>query len=186
MNRISLWVNEYTDALYDWALYKTSDTFAAEELVQETFIAAFHAIEKFNENSKPKTWLFGILNHKILDYYRASGRKNETQFTLNLTDDDEMPAYFNKKDHWEKSLVTKHWTENDRELLDSPEFNAVLSDCVSRLKPDFQAVIRLKYFDGENSENICQDLGISPTNLWQIIHRSKLQLRKCLNLHWFI
>lgn len=187
MNRISLWVNEYTDSLYDWALFKTSDSFIAEELVQETFIAAFNSLEKFNEKSHPRTWLFGILNHKILDHYRSSNKNNETTFTQHHleTSDDDMSIFFDKKEHWELSLKFKQWTESDQELLDNPEFCEILSKCISNLKADSQAIIRLKFVDGEKSEIICQDLGITPTNLWQIIHRSKLQLRKCLDLHWF-
>lgn len=184
MDRISIWVTEYTDSLLSWALYKTSDQYIAEDLVQETFIAAFRSIESFKQSSHPKTWLFGILNYKILDYYRASNKKFET-YDYSGSSSDELDFSFNERQHWKNESEPHYWSESDQNLLDNPEFRSVLNDCISRLKPDCQTVIRLKFIDGEKSDRVCQDLGITPTNLWQIIHRSKLQLRKCLNTHWF-
>lgn len=67
---IESWVKLYTGSLYDWALFKTSYKETAEDLVQDTFLAAKLQFEKFKQNSSAKTWLFAILNNKIKDYYR--------------------------------------------------------------------------------------------------------------------
>jgi RNA polymerase sigma factor (sigma-70 family) len=73
-NTIRNWVALYTDALYEWAFYKLSDDEGAKDIVQETFITAFEKIDGFEGKSNPKTWLFSILNHKIIDYYRKEFR----------------------------------------------------------------------------------------------------------------
>ena len=67
---IKTWVEAYSDKLYSWCLHKTSSKEIAEDLVQDTFMAAFQAINKFEGKSDPKTWLFSILNNKIADHFR--------------------------------------------------------------------------------------------------------------------
>jgi RNA polymerase sigma-70 factor (ECF subfamily) len=64
------WVNQFSDELYSWAFSSSKEI--AEDLVQDTFLAAFHKIDSFEGKSQPKTWLFSILNNKVIDYYRLS------------------------------------------------------------------------------------------------------------------
>jgi len=71
---VSKWVVEYGDDLYSWAFYKTSSRETAQDLIQETFLSAFKSYKKFKHESQPKTWLFKILNNKIIDYYRKSAK----------------------------------------------------------------------------------------------------------------
>ncbi|MDZ7646527.1 MAG: RNA polymerase sigma factor [Cytophagales bacterium] len=61
---LTQWVNQYGDALYSWAFHKTIDEAIAQDLVQETFIAAYQKLDTFKNASSPKTWLFGILKNK--------------------------------------------------------------------------------------------------------------------------
>ncbi|WP_418262403.1 RNA polymerase sigma factor [Flavobacterium faecale] len=76
------WVHQFSDELYSWALYKTSSKETAEDLVQETFLAAYNKIDSFQEKSQPKTWLFSILNNKVVDYYRLSARTTKNNFSF--------------------------------------------------------------------------------------------------------
>ena len=73
---IKCWVELYSDQLYTWAYYKTSDRETAGDLVQETFLAAVHSFEKFESRSEPKTWLFSLLKNKIADHFRILYRCN--------------------------------------------------------------------------------------------------------------
>ncbi|MFA7327306.1 MAG: RNA polymerase sigma factor [Candidatus Kapaibacterium sp.] len=73
---IKSWVELYSDQLYTWAFYKTSDKETAEDLVQETFLAAINSFEKFEGKSEPKTWLLSILKNKIADHFRKVYRSN--------------------------------------------------------------------------------------------------------------
>jgi RNA polymerase sigma-70 factor (ECF subfamily) len=74
------WVNQFSDELYSWAFLNFLKS--AEDLVQDTFLAAFHKIDSFEGKSQPKTWLFSILNNKVIDYYRLSARTTKKNFSL--------------------------------------------------------------------------------------------------------
>ena len=72
---LSDWVETYTNDLYSWALHKVSDHEMAKDLVQDTFLAAAEKIQSFKGDSLPKTWLFAILNYKIIDFYRKKPKQ---------------------------------------------------------------------------------------------------------------
>ncbi len=177
------WVKLYSADLHLWAKRKTRDPQAAEDLVQETFIAALRGADKFEGRSNPRTWLFGILNNKINDHFRKNYTGNSR--SKDSESNGILHTMFDEGGHWRKSEVLDNWEVNDSHLLDNVEFNTVLETCLSNLPSQWGASIQLKYLDERNGEEICQELGISPTNFWQIIHRAKLQLRKCLESNWF-
>jgi len=74
-SRLTQWVDTYTTELYSWAIHKVSDSELSKDLIQDTFLAAAEKIEGFKGESSPKTWLFSILNHKIIDHYRKKTSK---------------------------------------------------------------------------------------------------------------
>lgn len=178
------WVNQFSDELYCWAFYKTSSKETAEDLVQETFLSAFHKINTFQGNSQPKTWLFSILNNKVIDYYRKSAKTTKKTFSLtensgvNLSED-----LFNTYDCWNSNDVKAIW-EQEEELLDNPEFNLVMQECMNDLPHKWKLALVSKYLSDKDTTEICQELEITPSNYWQIVHRSKLLLRKCLEMKW--
>lgn len=176
---ISNWVNKYSDELYSWAFYKTTNKEIAEDLVQDTFISAFSNYDKFQEKSTPKTWLFSILRNKIIDYYRKKANEfsisnEEYKNSLKISDD-----LFNDSDGWiEVSDITcENW-------LDNPEFIQILSKCKNKLPKNWQFIIQAKYVLGQDSKQVCTELGITTSNFWQITHRAKLLLKKCIELNW--
>lgn len=73
----------------------------------------------------------------------------------------------------------------DTPLLDKPEFRQTLQDCMYKLPSKWRSIIELKHLEEKEGKDICQHLGLSSTNYWQILHRTKLQLRSCLELNWF-
>ncbi len=183
---IKSWVTSYSDKMYSWALYKTNSKETAEDLVQETFIAAFQSFEKFEEKSEPKTWLFGILNHKIADHFRKLYRQpvvNESDRNLEAGNNF-FDTFFDADGSWIKEQRPQSWPDNSH-LLDNTEFVKILQVCMKKLPSNWFAAINLKYLEEKKGEQICQELEITPTNFWQILHRAKLQLRKCLEVHWF-
>lgn len=184
---IKCWVDLYSEKMYTWAFYKTSNKEIAEDLVQDTFLGAFKAINKFEGKSEPKTWLFSILNNKIAEHYRKQFRNptiTESQSEAN-TGNSLVDTFFDANDRWEKSHQPKDWQEEQGNLLDNPEFKTNLQACLGKLPPKWMAAIQLKYLEEKKGKIICQELGINPTNFWQILHRAKLQLRECLELNWF-
>ncbi len=176
---IKCWVELYSDQLYTWAYYKTSDRETAEDLVQETFLAAVHSFQKFEGQSEPKTWLLSILKNKIADHFRKAYHNNANN-TVSFN------QFFDSNEDWISDQRPQQWKEDDEQhLLDNPDFNTTLTHCLEKLPANWKASVVLKFIDDKDSNEICQELQIAPTNYWQILHRSKLQLRKCLELHWF-
>lgn len=178
------WVETFSDKLYSWALYKTSSQETAEDLVQDTFLAACQSFEKFEGRSDPKTWLFGILNNKIADHFRKVYR-NPTSNKEENSENYFFKTFFDEGGDWLKKERPQAWENEDAHLLDDTEFVKILQACLKELPDNWYAAINLKFMEQKKGEIICQELEITPTNFWQILHRAKLQLRKCLQVHWF-
>jgi len=176
---IENWVYLFSDELFTWAFYKTSNKEVAEDLVQETFLAAFQKADSFENKSEPKTWLFSILKNKIADHFRKVYRNN-SKIEISLE------YFFDENENWIENQKPKNWEfDDEKHLLDNVEFNQTLKNCLQKLPEKWNASIIYKFIEEKNADQICQELEISPTNYWQILHRSKLQLRKCLELNWF-
>jgi len=184
---IKSWVELYSDSMFSWAFYKTSNKETAEDLVQETFLAALQSFEKFERKSNPKTWLFAILNNKITDHYRSQVKYP----TVSEQQQNEKGSYslferlFDSDRQWRKEERPKSWWVESENILDDPDFNKVLQSCMEALPAAWFATVQLKYLEEKKGELICQELQITPSNFWQILHRAKLQLRKCLEVNWF-
>lgn len=109
---VALWVNDYSDALFAYALNRVNDIGLAKDLVQDTFLAAFQSFDRFENRSKPKTWLTSILKNKIMDHFRQVYRRNETS----IEGDNQM---FNEDGTWKTESIPS--PVDDQHLLDNPE-----------------------------------------------------------------
>lgn len=178
-NLLSQWVESYTENLHSWAFHKVSDGELAKDLVQDTFLAAAEKIESFKGDSSPKTWLFSILNHKIIDHYRKKVNQPVRM------DNQSLGTFFDKDGSWIKEKRPNSWQEDESHLLDDNNFRAILQECLDALPEKWNTGVKLKYLMSKKGEEICQEMGIAPTNLWQIIHRAKVQLRDCVESNWF-
>ncbi len=180
-DNIATWVENYTSELFSWASYKVSDPEIAADLVQDTFLAATEKLDSFKNESSPKTWLFSILNHKITDHYR---RKVKQPVHL---ENQSFSQFFSVGGDWNDSKKPKYWheQENEQHLLDNAEFLQVLKKCLDALPDKWNICVKLKYLSEKSGNDICQELDLTPSNYWQIIHRAKLQLRECIETNWF-
>lgn len=177
VKRLEKWVEDYGDDLFQWAFYKTSDKEKSNDLLQDTFLKAFQKIDDFQEKSEAKTWLFAILNHLIIDFYRSQNKD-----PLKNIDAD----FFNSQGKWVEKNNPKYWNEMKEDfLMNDPEFISFLDHCIDELPTKWAAIIREKYINGKKSAWICQEFDIQSSNYWQIIHRSKIKLRVCLEKKWF-
>ncbi|MBC5839153.1 sigma-70 family RNA polymerase sigma factor [Flavobacterium muglaense] len=178
------WVNDFSDELYSWAFYKTTSKETAEDLVQETFLAAYHKIDSFEGKSQPKTWLFSILNNKVIDYYRKSAKTTKQTFSLTENSGYELSdAVFTETGCWQNYDVNPIW-DQEVHLLDNSEFNIVMQECMQELPKKWKTALTSKYLSDKNTEAICQELEITTSNYWQIVHRAKLLVKKCLEINW--
>ena len=178
---MSSWVQDFGDTLYSWAYFKTSDEAVAQDLVQETFFSAYQNLGNFRNGSSPKTWLFSIIKNKVVDHYRKAPKN------ISLSDDTRYEAdiWFGEDDNWKKEYRPEPWEAGDSNLLDNPMFNNMLSTCMDKLPSTWMACVQMKYLGEKETDDICQQLDITSSNLWQILHRAKLQLRHCLEKNWF-
>lgn len=177
------WLEEHWDALYRYALTRIRDEALAEDLVQETLLAAFKNHDQFEQRSAPKTWLIGILKHKIIDAIRKASREAplasaETQIEDTLSDD-----YFDNKQHWQINIES--WSAPDKSL-EQQQFWDVLEGCVDQLPPRMAQIFILRELDGLSSEEICKVANLSSTNnLWVNLSRIRMRMRECLDSRWF-
>lgn len=176
----SLWVDRYGDTMYRYTLVRVQDSGAAEEIVQTAFFAALQAKESFAGRSSEKSWLFGILKHKIMDHFRA---KKKT-FSLDLSSEDPADPYsYDAAGHWKQ--LPQNWNIDPEKAVENKQLAEALSSCLEGLSEKFRRIFILREIEGLSSEEICNEFNIKPTNLWVMLHRARNQLKKCLEARWF-
>ena len=179
------WVDEHGDYLFQFALSRLRDPVLAEDFVQEALLGALRSHGRFEGRSTERSWLTGILKNKILDHFRKAGR--ETSFTdLEFYGEEEGRTFENQAfpDHWNATLAPSEWTDAGG-ALDREEFWRVFHSCSGKLPERTTRVFILREVDDMSSDEICATLGISPNNLWVMLHRARLALRRCLEVNWF-
>jgi RNA polymerase sigma-70 factor (ECF subfamily) len=175
------WVDRYGDYLFRFALLRLRDRSAAEDLVQETFLAALRNRGSFSGKSSESTWLIGILKHKIADHFRRQSREGSVR-----DDDPPDPAgegVFDASGHW--AAGPANWGANPADLLRQKEFLDQLAECLSDLSPNHANAFTLREIEGLDTREICKVLNVTETNLWVILHRARMLLRRCLETRWF-
>ncbi|MFQ5486231.1 MAG: sigma-70 family RNA polymerase sigma factor [Desulfobacterales bacterium] len=172
------WVDQYGDYLYRFALMRTKDHTAAEDLVQETFLAALHGQKSFRGHSTVKTWLSAILKHKIVDYLRKKSREK----TINNTDlrTETVDRFFHKNGRWK--IRPEKWNLDPSKLYEQREFMDMFFKCLSELSERLSQVFMLREVEGYSTKEICNALQISSTNSWVMLYRARMFLRHCLEL----
>lgn len=181
------WVDEHGDYLFKYALVRLRDAAKAEDLVQDTFLAALKGGKNFAGRSAEKTWLVGILKNKIADHFRKAGR--ETSFSdLSFYDDEERNNFVAEglsKGSWLDGHAPVDWTPNPGASLDNEAFWKAFRECASKLPKNINTAFCLREIDEVESGEICRMLNISENNLWVMLHRARMALRKCLEINWF-
>jgi RNA polymerase sigma-70 factor (ECF subfamily) len=167
--------------LYRYALVRLRDKQTAEDIVQETFLAALRGKEEFKGEASEKTWLVGILKHKITDYFRKNSRELPITDILSTSDPEE--DFFDSKGKWKMEPAA--WADDPKETLEKKEFWKKLEDCIWELPARLAQVFSLREFEGLESAQICNLLKISATNPGVILYRARMQLIRCLETGWF-
>lgn len=176
------WLDEHGAALYKYALLHSRDEHKAEEAVQETLVAALQARERYAGEASARTWLVGILKHKLMDMFRYEARmttlddRGEIEEGIGLDD-----GLFDAHGHWKDK--PSDWG-NPEEMLERGEFMTILQHCLETLPNRLSRLFMLREVMEEETENICKELAITPTNLWTMLHRARLGLRRCLDRNW--
>jgi len=176
-----VWVDKHGDYLYHYALARLRDPDVAQDVVQETFLGALRARERFSGRSTERTWLLGILKHKLIDYLRTQYR--ERPVSELETEDNTAEQIFDQRDHWREGFGS--WNGNPAELLEQSEFLETLHGCLATLPKRIADAFTLRVMDGLSTQEVCNILNVSTTNLNVMLHRARLRLRHCLEAKWF-
>ena len=176
------WLNDYGDILYRFALTRVRSEATAEDLVQETLLAGFLAFDKFSGSSTVRTWLVGILKHKIIDHYRKHSRER-TLLNDDESANDVLAYQFDQQGNWQVDLV--EWGTPDKSM-DDEQFWLAFNDCLTRLPQRMADLLLLRTVDGLAAEECCALLGFESDNqLWVTLSRTRVKLRQCLETNWF-
>ncbi|MDQ7091685.1 MAG: sigma-70 family RNA polymerase sigma factor [Methylococcales bacterium] len=176
------WLNDYGDMLYRYAVIRVRCQTTAEDLLQETLLAAMQGVDKFNKKSSLKSWLFGILKHKIMDYYRKYQREIPLLTESDLGED-LLEHQFNAQGHWQVEL--SDWVSPEQNL-NNDEFWEIFYQCQSRLPDTMAQLFTMRVIDGLSTEECCQIFNFKTDNqLWVALSRTRMKLRQCLETHWF-
>lgn len=175
------WVDLYADYLYNYTISRVNDPDVAQDLVQETFLAGLKSAENFKGEASERTWLISILKRKIIDHYRKiNSNKGKAEVRMNYPSETDE----NEGD-WLEQQVADPFDGNAEDSMQNNELGLAIQECLSRLPEKQAEVFKLKTIDGMDTEDICNELNITASNLWVIIHRARTSLIECLNKSWF-
>lgn len=175
----------FRDYLLRYALLQVRDQAVAEDVVQETLLAAIEGYARYSGKSSVKTWLTGILKHKIIDHVRRQSR--EQPLTPEGSDSerseaDAVDALFAADGHWRNFPAS--WADPER-AFENTKFWEVFEMCAKLMPARTARVFTMREVLELSTEDICKELGITATNCWVMLHRARLSLRECLELKWF-
>jgi len=176
------WVDKYSDYLRSHAMFKVNKSEDAEDLVQETFISAFKSYENYRQDASPRSWLTTILRNKIIDFYRKKGNQTETSTYVSRTEEGFNEEHFHQNNHgrWKDDIAPNYISNSTDEYVQGKEFQHNLRLCLAKLPSRLKNVFISKYIDAKTGKEICKEFGITSSNYWSIVFRSKTLLRRCL------
>jgi RNA polymerase sigma-70 factor (ECF subfamily) len=176
----SSWVETHGDYLFNFAIGQVRDMDIAEDLVQETFLAALKSQDNFSGRSSERTWLVGILRHKIYDHLRKTCRERAVRVeSLPASDND---ATFEDSVAWIHQMASEATSPSRR--IELAEFREHLEHAMGKLPPRIAQVFQLYSIEERPNAEVCERLNISESNLWVMLHRARKQLRSELDGWW--
>jgi len=174
------WVEAHADYLFNFAIGQLRDPGVAEDIVQDTFLAAVKGRETFSGHSSERTWLTGILRHKIYDYLRKSCRERAVRHD---------PAAPTDTESWDEATVWLHEiaaeSQSPTRRIELEEFRENLELALGKLPPRIAQVFQLYEIEERPNREVCAQMNISESNLWVMLHRARKQLREQLSGWWF-
>ncbi len=177
----NLWSDLYFDYLFNYTVIRVNDKEISKDLVQETFFSAFKAIDDFKGESSERTWLIAILKRKIIDYYRKKNSiKGKSEVKIGFNNDGK-----NEVDWLEECVADCNLISNIECMMVNAELGAAIDKCIDLLTEKQAVIFKMKCVEDIETEIICEQLGITRSNLWVTLHRAKFQLRNHLEKSWY-
>ena len=173
------WVDKYADYLYNYAVVRVNDNELAKDLVQETFVAGLNSAKNFKGSASERTWLVAILKRKVIDHYRRiNSKKGKAEVRMSYKDG-------NEDGRWLEEQVADPFSKTENDRIENEELGEAIQACIMKLPPKQAQVFTMKTIQGLSTEDICNELGINPSNLWVLVFRARTALMNCLNTSWF-
>ena len=174
------WIDLYADYLFNYTISRVNDREIAQDLVQDTFLAALKAMKNFKGEASERTWLISILKRKIIDYYRKiNSNKGKAEVRITSNNDSETEG------DWLEERVADPFDKTAEDTMQNTELGEAILNCLSKLPEKQSEVFRMKSIEGIETEDICNELNITASNLWVIIHRARTAMALCLKENWF-
>ena len=164
------WLDEHGDTLYRYARLRVGE--AAEDIVQETLLAAWQGRARYTGQAAERGWLMGILKHKVVDHLRRHYRQRDVEIDAG---EDGIDGWFDASGHW--ATPPGDW---GGKLAESTQFWSWLERCMERLPPRQKLVFALRDLEGEEAEVVCKEIEVNANHLYVLLHRARLSLRRCL------
>ncbi|MGB5417351.1 sigma-70 family RNA polymerase sigma factor [Algibacter sp.] len=173
------WIDLYSDYLFNYTISRVSDREKAQDLVQDTFLAGLKSMKNFKGEASERTWLISILKRKIIDHYRKiNSIKGKAEVRINYKDSE-------SEGDWLEERVADPFDKNAEDTLENNELGEAIYNCLEKLPAKQAEVFKMKTILGHETEAICNELNITPSNLWVIIHRARTAMADCLKENWF-
>lgn len=173
------WIDLYSDYLFNYTISRVNDREIAKDLIQDTFIAGLKSMKNFKGDASERTWLISILKRKIIDHYRKSNsKKGQAEVRVNYSSDE------NEGD-WLEERVADPFDKTAEDELENSELGDAIYSCLDKLPEKQAQVFKMKTILNYETEAICNELNITASNLWVIIHRARVAMAECIQKHWF-
>ncbi len=173
------WVELYSDYLFNYTITRVSDREMAQDLVSETFLAGLKSMKNFKGEASERTWLISILKRKIIDYYRKiNSNKGKAEVRINYNDAE-------SEGDWLEERVADPFDKTAEDTLQNNELGDAIHNCLGKLPQKQADVFKMKTILNYETEVICNELDITASNLWVIIHRARTAMADCLEKNWF-
>ncbi len=174
------WVDLYADYLFNYAVARVSNSEIAKDLVQETFFAGLNSAKNYKGDAAERTWLIAILKRKVIDHYRKiNSNKGKAEVRINYNSNSDSDG------DWLEEQVADPFSKLENDTLENEELGLAIQECITKLPKKQSLVFTMKTIQGISTEDICNELGINPSNLWVMIHRARTALMGCLNQNWY-
>jgi len=175
-------LEKFRPRLLKFAMLQLRDQTSAEDVVQETLLAAIQSAGNFSGKSSVSTWLVGILKHKVVDTVRRQSRERPLELSTDEQSPEDLEALFKDDGHFQEPPAD--WMDPEAALTQR-KFFEVLERCLEGLPKNSARVFTMREITGLDLDEICNEVGITPTNCGVLLYRARLRLRSCLEQRWF-
>lgn len=173
------WIDLYSDYLYNYTITRVSSRDVAQDLVQDTFLAALKSMKNFKGEANERTWLISILKRKIIDHYRKiNSTKGKAEVRIAYNNNIETEG------DWLEERVADPYDKTAEDALRNSELADAINECLAKLPEKQAQVFKMKTIQGFETEVICNALNITASNLWVTIHRARKAMAHCLKENW--